>query len=143
MSCSNVLKSNGFKLTPQRKLILDIIHSSGEHMAGDDIVNIVQARMPGVNKSTIYRTLELLVGLRCVFKSEIDNKSVYHHADEGHHHHLVCRSCGRTVACDEDVFRPVENALASQYQFHVDLKHIIISGMCGECSRKFKDNRLT
>ncbi|MFC2019363.1 Fur family transcriptional regulator, partial [Chloroflexota bacterium] len=72
MSCDLILKQKGLKLTPQRRLILEIIHESRSHLTAEEIITYVQSRVPGVNKSTIYRTLELLEELGCVFKSEID-----------------------------------------------------------------------
>ncbi|MFC2019343.1 Fur family transcriptional regulator, partial [Chloroflexota bacterium] len=72
MSCALILKQKGMKLTPQRRLILEIIHQSRSHLTAEEIIAYVQSRVPGVNKSTIYRTLELLEELGCVFKSEID-----------------------------------------------------------------------
>ncbi len=133
MSCDETLKARGLKLTPQRKLILDIIHHADEHLTGEKIVSQVQSRMPGVNKSTIYRTLDLLVHLRCVIKSEMDDKSIYHHADEGHHHHLVCRSCGKTVACQEEFFLPLQKQLEDQYGFQIDFRHVVLNGVCNIC----------
>ena len=121
------------KLTPQRRLILDIIHDSGGHLTAEEILDYVQTRAPGVNKSTIYRTLELLEELGCVFKSELCGRFVYHHAEEGHHHHLVCVVCGRNIYCDEDIFLPVEAALDEKHGFQVDFKHIVISGLCNNC----------
>ena len=72
-----------------------------------------RAKMPGVNKSTVYRTLDLLEGAGCVFKSELGDQFIYHHADEGHHHHLVCRKCGKTIECEEDFLAPVESRCKS------------------------------
>jgi Fur family ferric uptake transcriptional regulator len=135
MSCNIVLKEKGFKLTPQRKLILDILHRSGEHITAEDIIQIMQEKMPGVNKSTIYRTLELLEQLDCVFKSELDNKIVYHHAEKGHHHHIVCNSCGKTIDCGEDLFHSVEQTLKIKYGFHSELNHVVISGLCKDCGQ--------
>ena len=133
MSCDAVLKKNGLKLTPQRRLILDIIHRKKAHVTGEEIVREVQSRMPGINKSTVYRTLDLLEGLGTVVKSQQNDRAVYHHAEEGHHHHLVCRKCGKTVSCDEDIFRPVERA-AAKYGFNVNFNHSIIDGVCEKCS---------
>jgi len=136
MSCIKTLKNKGLKLTPQRKLIIDAIHDTEAHLTAEEIISHVQARMPEVHKSTIYRTLELLEGAGCVFKSELDEHSIYHHAEEGHHHHLVCSRCGKTIECDEDLFTPVEKSLAEQYGFHVDFKHLVMSGLCEECRSK-------
>ncbi len=136
MSCAITLKSKGLKLTPQRRLILDIIHDTHSHLTAEKILDYVQSRAPGVNKSTVYRTLELLEELGCVFKSEIDNKFIYHHAEEGHHHHLVCRSCGRSIECNEDLFQPIDSTIHDKYGFKADLRHMVISGLCRNCQTK-------
>ncbi len=133
MSCEKTLRNKGLRLTPQRRMILDIIHRRTEHLTAEDIINYVQKKMPGVNKSTIYRTLELLEQSGCVFKSESGNGTIYHHAEEGHHHHLVCQKCERTIECNEDLFAPVEKALYKEHGFQVDFKHIVINGLCRDC----------
>ena len=138
MSCEVTLKEKGLKLTPQRRLILDVIHSSRTHLSGEDLVISVHKKMPGINKSTIYRTLELLEQLGCVYKSELGDRAIYHHAEEGHHHHLVCRRCGKAIACDEDIFAPVEDLLGRKYGFRTDFKHIIVSGLCAKCHPKMR-----
>ena len=104
---SATLKEKGLKLTPQRMLIVEIIHDAKGHLTADEIIRYVQAKMPGVNKSTIYRTLDLLEESGCVYKSEMGNEAIYHHDDAGHHHHLMCSLCGKTVDCNEDIFTPI------------------------------------
>jgi Fur family ferric uptake transcriptional regulator len=133
MSCVPTLKAKGLKLTPQRMLIVDIIHDTKEHLTAENIISHVQARMPGVNKSTVYRTLELLEKSGCVYKSGLGNEFIYHHAEEGHHHHLVCTQCGRTVNCQEDLFVALQRSLMEKYRFYADFKHIVIAGLCREC----------
>jgi Fur family ferric uptake transcriptional regulator len=132
MSCIATFKRKGLKLTPQRKLILDIIHAE-EHLTPETIISHVQERMPGVHKSTIYRTLEILEKAGCVYKSALGNQFIYHHPEEGHHHHLVCRQCGKSIDCEDDVFAPVEKSIGAKYGFRVDFKHVVMSGLCEEC----------
>ncbi len=136
MSCENTLKAKGLRLTPQRRMIVDIIHRRPEHLSAEDIINYVQDKMPGVNKSTIYRTLELVEQSGCGYKSESGNGFIYHHAEDGHHHHLVCQKCGKTIDCDEDIFSAVEKSLAKKYGFHVDFKHMVMSGLCESCRKQ-------
>lgn len=136
MSCVATLKERGLKLTPQRRLIVDIIHDTHVHLTAEEIISYVQSGMPGVNKSTIYRTLELLEQAGCVYKSALGDQFIYHHAEEGHHHHLVCSKCGKTVDCDEDLFAPVEMSLGEKYGFRVDFKHMVMSGLCEDCRNK-------
>lgn len=136
MSCAITLKAKGLKLTPQRRLILDIIHDTQAHLTAEEILDYVQSRAPGVNKSTVYRTLELLEELGCVYKSELDNRFIYHHAEEGHHHHLVCQSCGKSIECTEDLFLPIESTINDRYGFKADLRHVVVSGFCMDCRAK-------
>lgn len=133
MSCTKTIKEKGLKLTPQRRLILSIIEESDGHLSGEELVSLVHDRMPGVNKSTIYRTLDLLDELRCVYKSESHGRSIYHHAEEGHHHHIECRVCGKTIDCQENLFSPVERTLEKKYGFQVSFRHTVIEGLCGDC----------
>jgi Fur family ferric uptake transcriptional regulator len=135
MSCYITLKSQGLRLTRPRRMILDYIHDRGGHMTAEEIINHVHEKYPHVNKSTIYRTLELLEKNECVFKSESGGRFIYHHAEEGHHHHLTCRRCGRTIACDENLFRPVERALSQKYGFNISFKHVVMNGLCRECAQ--------
>ena len=124
------------KLTPQRRLILDAIHNAKAHLTAEDIISCVQARMPEVHKSTVYRTLELLERTGCVYQSALEGHAIYHHADEGHHHHLVCSECRKVVECEEYLFEPVERSLAQKHGFSAALRHLVVSGLCGECSTK-------
>lgn len=133
MSCIATLKEKGLKLTPQRMLIVDIIHDARGHLTAEEIIGHVQDRMPGVNKSTVYRTLELLAKAGCVYKSGLGDDFIYHHAEEGHHHHLVCTRCGKTINCDENLFAPLHKSLMEDYGFSADFKHMIMSGVCVEC----------
>jgi len=128
MSCAITLKGKGLKLTPQRRLIIDIIHDSEEHLTAEEILDYVRARMPGVNKSTVYRTLELLEELGCVFKSELGDRFIYHH--------LVCQTCGRSLECDEGLFLPVERALDAEYGFQAEFKHMLVNGICRDCRHR-------
>jgi Fur family transcriptional regulator, ferric uptake regulator len=133
MSCVATLKKKGLKLTPQRILITDIIHDARGHLTAGEIIGCVRKKMPGVNKSTIYRTLDILEEAGCVYKTEQGNEFIYHHDHEGHHHHLKCARCGKTVDCDEDMFASVEKSVMKKYGFKADFKHLIVNGLCDKC----------
>ena len=133
MSCFTILKEKGLKLTPQRRLIIEAIHDADAHLTAEDIISCVQAKMPDMHKSTIYRTLQLLEETGCVYKSELSEQYIYHHTEEGHHHHLVCNQCGKTIDCDEDLFETLEQLIAGKYGFQMSFKHVVMSGLCEEC----------
>ncbi len=136
MSCDKTLKAKGYKLTPQRRMVLDLLHESHAHLTAEDIVKRIHANAPDVNKSTVYRTLELLVELEMVVKSKLEGKFVYHHGDSGHHHHFVCHGCGKIMDGDEIMLLPLQRILLSELDFQPDLKHLVIHGLCGVCRRQ-------
>lgn len=136
MTCSLTLKQNGFRLTPQRRMILDVIHEADGHLTADQIIDYVQSRVSGVNKSTIYRTLELLESLGCVYRSRHGDHFIYHHSEGGHHHHVVCSACGKSVDLDDDLFVPVENTVEARTGFRVGFMHVVMRGLCAECAAK-------
>lgn len=114
-------------------MILDVIHEAHGHLTAEEIIEYVRARVEGVDKSTVYRTLELLEGLGCVYRNRIGDHYIYHHADGGHHHHMVCGSCEKGIDLADDVFESVELAVKAKTGFHVTFSHVVMRGLCPDC----------
>jgi Fur family transcriptional regulator, ferric uptake regulator len=133
MSCFTTLQRKGFRLTRPRRVILDYIHDKGEPLTAEDVINYVHGKYPRINKSTIYRTLELLEKNGCVFTNKANEQTVYHHAEGESYYHLVCCRCGKTTDCEEVIFTTAEKAFQEKYGFQIDFKHIVISGICKNC----------
>ena len=130
------LSKLGYRLTPQRMMILSAIENSGNHISAEEIYAQVVAKYPNVNISTVYRTLELLKRLSLVTETDLGGGRVrYHPADKGHHHHLVCRECGAIIDLDESVLASLRGALLHEYKFSADLTHLAIFGRCVNCSK--------
>jgi Fur family ferric uptake transcriptional regulator len=133
MSCDRTLKEKGYKLTPQRRMVLDLLHESRAHLTAEDIVNRIHMSAPDINKSTVYRTLELLEELGLVVRSALGGRFIYHHRESGQHHHFVCRSCGSIINGDENLLNHLKKSLQEGFDFQPDLKHMVIYGLCGAC----------
>ena len=130
------LTEQGYRLTPQRIMILSAIENSDHHISAEEIYAQIVAKYPHVNISTVYRTLELLERLSLVTKTDLGEGRVrYHSAEKGHHHHLVCRECGAIVDLDESLLAPLKSALLREYEFIADLKHLAFLGRCLKCSK--------
>jgi len=125
----------GYRLTPQRMMVLSAIENSDNHISAEEIYARVIAKYPHVNISTVYRTLELLKRLGLVTETDLGGGRVrYHPADKGHHHHLVCQECGRIIDLDESVLSSVKSMLLREYKFSADLRHLAIFGCCASCN---------
>ncbi len=127
----------GYRMTPQRLMIVAAIEASENHISAEDIYAQVVAKYPNVNVSTVYRTLELLEKLGLVTKTDLGGGSImYHPLEKGHHHHLVCRECGITIDLDESALNPLKDSLLRDYQFIAELRHLGIQGLCVNCKQK-------
>jgi Fur family ferric uptake transcriptional regulator len=130
------LSEQGYRLTPQRLMILSTIENASSHISAEEIYTQVVAKYPNVNISTVYRTLELLKRLGLVTETDLGGGRVrYHPVDKGHHHHLVCQECGAIIDLDESVLVPLKNTLLHDYKFVADLRHLAIFGHCVKCSK--------
>jgi Fur family ferric uptake transcriptional regulator len=128
------LSQRGYRLTPQRMMILEAVEAADNHISTEEVYTRVCARYPHLNISTVYRTLELLEGLELVTKTDMgDGRVRYHFIKKGHHHHLVCQKCGRIIDLDESVLSPLQDILSKEYSFDADLRHLAIFGCCSKC----------
>jgi len=130
------LSKQGYRLTPQRLMILSAIENSDDHISAEEIYTQVVSRYANVNISTVYRNLELLKRLGMVTETDMGEGRVrYHPLEKGHHHHLVCRRCGAIIDLDESMLTSLGEALLRQYKFVADLKHLAILGHCVNCDK--------
>ena len=128
------LSERGYRLTPQRLMVLTAIESSDHHISAEEIYEQVVTKYPHINISTVYRTLELLNRLGLVTETDLGGGRVrYHPADKGHHHHLVCQTCGRIIDLDESLLSSLKDVLYREYRFSADLRHLAIFGRCEDC----------
>lgn len=132
------LRGSGFRLTPQRRLILDAVaelgHATPEEVAG-------QVRELGINTSTVYRNLEVLEGLGLLKHTHlVDRAPTYHVVTDHEHVHLVCRSCQRVRSVAPEVVAEMVAALEAEHGFVVDVGHLAIFGACVSCEETAVDH---
>ena len=133
-SIASKLSELGYRLTPQRVMVLSALENSGNHISAEEIYAQIVAKYPQVNISTVYRTLELLKRLGLVTETNLWGGRVrYHPTAKGHHHHLVCQECGAIIDLDESLLSPLKSALLREYKFSADLRHLAIFGRCTNC----------
>jgi Fur family ferric uptake transcriptional regulator len=127
------LRALGYRVTPQRQLILEAV-TALEHATPEDICTRVQQSAPGVNISTVYRSLELLEQLGLVTHTHLGHGAPrYHLAAEAEHVHLVCRECGRITEVGPAAVQPLVTALDSGQGFETDVRHLTVFGRCASC----------
>ena len=128
------LSEQGYRLTPQRIMVLSAIENSDNHISAEEIHTEIVAKYPNVNISTVYRTVELLKRLGLVTETDLgEGRLRYHPAEKGHHHHLVCQECNAIIDLDESLLASLQSVLLREYKFSADLRHLAILGRCLNC----------
>jgi len=128
------LRARGYRLTPQRQLVLEAVGDLG-HATPEEISAAVRRTASGVNISTVYRTLELLEELGLVQHTHLGHGApTFSVASDHDHVHLVCRDCGSVEEASTEVMAESVRRLATENGFRVDVGHFAVFGLCRACA---------
>ena len=131
------LREKGYRITPQREMIIQAIAHTSSHMTAEAIFAEVQTRTQALNLATVYRTLDMLVDEGLATGINLgEGKIVYATVKHGPHIHLVCRGCGHVLAADPQLLSPLGDQLQNKHNFFPDLNHISIFGLCAYCQKE-------
>jgi Fur family ferric uptake transcriptional regulator len=135
------MKLQGYKLTPQRRAVLDvIIDNEGKHLSTEEVYDIVKKDCPEIGLATVYRTLQLLEKMGVVCKMNFDDGcnryELVRNDEDHHHHHLVCVNCGSVEEVQDDLLEDLENKIENKYRFKITNHSVKFFGYCKNC----KDN---
>jgi Fur family transcriptional regulator, ferric uptake regulator len=131
-----LLRERGHRMTAQRRAIVLEIMSTHGHIVPADIASRVQEREPGVNASTVYRTVELLEELGVLTHAHVERGPEYHHSGEHNHVHLVCSNCGAERSLPVDLLDNIRDDFAAATTFVPDFTHYAVRGLCEKCGRQ-------
>jgi len=129
----DVLRSKGLRMTPQRRAIVAEVMRTQGHISPTALARTVQSEMPGVNASTIYRTLTLLEEVGVLAHAHLEGGAEYHRAEEAGHVHLTCSNCGSEDDLSLTEAEALSNLIERHHGFLPDLTHFAISGLCSDC----------
>ncbi len=129
-----LLKHRGLRMTPQRRAIVSEVMRTQGHISPAHIARKVQGEMPGVNASTVYRTLTLLEEVGVLQHSHLETGAEYHRAEEAQHVHLTCHNCGRDDALSIEEASELAALIHRHDGFEADLTHFAITGVCADCA---------
>ena len=131
------LRAASRRITPQRRLILDILSQAGGHLDAGEIYERVRLRDPRLSLSTIYRTLAALKASGAVRELHLDQEHHHYELDnDDRHSHLVCMECGRVIEVDSEPFAQVAQAVGQSHGFDVAAAQVELTGRCADCRQK-------
>ena len=139
-SAVTLLRSEGYRMTPQRLSVLEIIASRTGHIGADEVWNRAKEYHPYVDLATIYRTLQLLKSLGVVTEVVIGNKLHFELADQhNRHNHMVCSACETVQTLSPDYLDEFSRRLEQEFGFIPDLDNLTIGGKCSKCQSSTMD----
>ena len=122
------------RATRQRRAVDAVLTELEGFRSAQEIHEIVRRSGEGVGLSTVYRALQAMAEADevDVLRSG-DGEALYRRCSSGHHHHLVCRDCGRTVEVEGPTVERWANRVAAEHGF-ADVSHTLeIFGRCADC----------
>ncbi|HRW18095.1 MAG TPA: Fur family transcriptional regulator [Dermatophilaceae bacterium] len=122
------------KLTRQQTAVLEALQSGADFVSAQDLHARMREQGTTIGLATVYRALTTLAADGAVDSLRTDDgQSVYRQCSSGHHHHLVCRVCGRTVEVDGPAVETWAERVSAQHGYR-DVRHTLeIVGTCPTC----------
>ena len=133
------LREQGHAVTARRTAIYDVLLQANDHICVEHILESLERDHPAwrVNKTTVYRTLDLFQELGLVYEMHRDDGGAqYELAMHGPHAHLLCSSCGRLQDLDQDTAVAFRQTVHAHHGFEVDLLNHALLGLCAECAHR-------
>ena len=142
-----IVKQAEARNTKQRRIIQATMAELGDFISAQDLHLTLANRKEQVSLATTYRVLQSLAnsGELDVVKG-VEGESLYRHCQgDTHHHHLLCRRCGKAVELEAPAIEDWALDMGKKYGFS-ELEHVVeVTGYCPECTLELRDeeNRLT
>jgi Fur family ferric uptake transcriptional regulator len=123
--------------TRQRTAVAALLAEIDDFRSAQELYELLKSRGERIGLTTVYRSLQLLADAHEVDVLRMaDGESVYRRCSTGHHHHLVCRDCGRAVEVEGPAVERWADRVAEEHGFS-DVSHTLeIFGTCTDCSRR-------
>lgn len=138
--------AKGLRLTNQRRVLLEIIQSSEEHLDAASLLRLACERDASVNRATVYRTIELLKKLRLVDELDLmhlNGEKHYYEAKRVRDHiHLACFQCGKIEEFGSPLFERLKQEIASELGFHISVVRMEVGGRCRNCAQRAESEKI-
>jgi Fur family ferric uptake transcriptional regulator len=130
------LHDQGGRMTAQRRLLLSILESLGEHPTAEELFLLARQQDQTINLSTVYRTLRWLESenlVRARVFAEERRQERFDPALPSEHHHFMCANCRNVIEFDSKLFSSIKLQFQEQSGAEVSTGSIVLYGLCPDC----------
>lgn len=128
-----ILRSHGYKATPQRMAIFEIVLSSHEHPTAEDIHSEVAKKFPSISLSTVYQVLHLLEDIGQITELKFSGQSSRFETNTAPHLNLICPICGKIEDYQSDIVVEFWSKLENEFDFEPLSQRIDVYRNCDLC----------
>ncbi len=131
------LTLRGIRITGQRKILIETIQEADHHLDAAGLLDMARRRDDGINRATVYRTIELLKKLRLIDELDLmhlnGEKHFYEVKTNLDHIHLACFQCGRIEEFTSPLFERLKAEISREKGFRIRVTRLEVGGRCSHC----------
>lgn len=131
-----ILRERGFKVTPQRLAIYQVLATTKAHPSAEMIFQQLQPIHPTMSLATVYKTIEMLTEVGLVQVLNVGEDSFRYDANTESHPHIICRRCGRVDDLEKVDCRDFIDAVRHRTRYHITGQQFYFYGYCPACQRE-------
>ena len=135
-SVTNLLREKGFKVTPQRLAIYEVLVNTKEHPSAEMIFNQLQTYYPTMSLATVYKTIEILKEIGLVQVLNVGEDSFRYDANVENHPHIRCMVCKRVVDIEEVDASEFIDKIKGKTAYQITGQQFYFYGVCPNCMVK-------
>lgn len=133
---TDTLRENGYRMTGPRRSVAELISNREGHFTAADLIADARRQRLAMGRATIFRTLELLTKVNALERLDLPSGEHAYVAcePEQHHHHVVCRKCGRSVEVQDSGLQSVVSEIGQRSGYLIDTHRLELFGLCPGCA---------
>jgi Fur family ferric uptake transcriptional regulator len=127
------LEQTGHRLTSPRRRMAELLDRRRGTFTAADLLDEAEQALP-IGRATVFRALELYTELRLLERIDLPSgEHAYVVCEPEHHHHVVCRSCGKSVDVQDSGLQSVVSEIARRSGYLIDTHRLELFGLCPVC----------
>lgn len=131
------MEARGHRVTGSRRRVVDAVLSQpSPHFTVDDVLDDA----PDVGRATVFRTMKILTDLNVVCRVLLEDGTLHYRlSTRGHHHHLVCRDCGRVEDFSNCDVGALVRELSKATDYEIEGHWLEVYGRCSACRSRARE----
>jgi Fur family ferric uptake transcriptional regulator len=137
-----LLRDRGFKVTPQRTVILQVMASQTNYLDADEVYDMAHGIDASISLATVYRALSLFAELGLIEHRYVEpehRREVFRLTEGPEQHYLTCVRCGKRVLIHTDMLNQMTHELVRRKGVSVTSACACFTGYCAECTAELQE----